>query len=81
MSITTIRMAKKRKGGKHKTPRKPVQLPETWIAVARKMAAKNRQPMMWYIVSKIAEDAEKEGVTLPQFPWDEEEKTSDKLSK
>lgn len=66
------RMAKKRVGGHHKTPRKAVQIPVTWIALARKLAVKHKQPMMWYIVSLLGEAGIKEGLELPKFPWEEE---------
>lgn len=66
-------MAKKRKGGVHKTPRQAVQIPVPWVGVARKIAIKRQQPMMWYLVALLGEAAKKEGITdLPKFPWDEE---------
>lgn len=67
-----LRMAKKYPGGKHTTPRKPVQIPETWIKLARQLAAKNEQPMLWYLLKLIGEAADKEGLDHPAYPWEEE---------
>jgi len=65
-------MNKKPKGGQHKTQRQPVQIPVEWISVARKAALKKQQPLMWYLVSLLGDAAEKEGLDLPRFPWEEE---------
>lgn len=65
-------MLKKPKGGKHTTPRQAVQMPSDWIAVAKQLAAKKQQPVMWYIVSAIGEAAEKAGIDVPKYPWEEE---------
>lgn len=71
-AVTNGLMAKRRAGGAHKTPRQAVQIPVTWIAVARKIAIKRQQPMMWYLVSLLGDAAKKEGIELPKFPWDED---------
>ncbi len=69
---------KKQKSGKHKVPRKAVQFPIDWLAIARRLAAENRQPTMWFLVGLVAEAAErrKEVVAekdLPPFPWKEKD--------
>jgi hypothetical protein len=66
-------MRKKRAGGKHKTPRTAVQLQTDWIQVARRLAAKRKQPTAWFLVSLIAEAAAAEGeASLPPMPWEAE---------
>lgn len=66
-------MAKKRKGGSHKTPRQPVQIPVPWIQLARQLAAKDRRPMVWKLITLIGEAAKNEGVAnLPKYPWEED---------
>lgn len=67
-----IVMSKKKPptGGKHTTPRKPVQFPAEWLAVARRMAATRPTPVVWYMIELIRKDAEAAGVTdLPPTPW------------
>ena len=59
-------------GGSRKTPRQPVQIHVTWLKLARKQAAKRKQPTLWYLISLILEDAQKDGEELPPSPWDEE---------
>lgn len=67
------RMGRKKKtSGEHTTPRQPVQFPADWIKLARRLAAKRKQPTMWFILSLIAEAAQAEGETeLPPAPWEE----------
>ena len=65
-------MAKKKKpsGGTHKTPRKPVQLPEDWLTVAQEMASERMTPASWFIVELIRREAEASGRKgLPPVPW------------
>jgi hypothetical protein len=64
-------MAKKKKaGGKHATPRKAVQFPADWLAVAQRRAGKRPAPVMWYLIELIKRDAEADGDTdLPPTPW------------
>jgi hypothetical protein len=67
-------IAKKRKGGSHKTPRQPVQIPVPWIQLARQLATKHKQPMVWRLITLIGEDATREGITnLPKYPWEEDD--------
>ena len=70
--VKTDRMGKKRTSGLHKTPRQAVQIPATWIALARQMAMKKQQPMVWWLISRIADAANAEGLPLPKYPWEEE---------
>ena len=67
---------KKHKGGQHRTPRQPVQIPVTWLKLARELAHKGRPThTVWYLIGLIHEDAKKNGIPperIPTFPWDEE---------
>ena len=59
-------------GGQHTTPRTTVQFPTKWLAIARRIAATRQQPMMWYLVGRIAQDAKELGLTdLPELPWEQ----------
>lgn len=66
---------KKQTGGKHKTPRLPVQIPVAWINVARNIAARRKMHTVWLLIDLVAAEAESMGVdtlgieTLPPFPW------------
>lgn len=74
MATTISHMAKKKLGGQHATPRTPVQVPTAWWAIARKLASKHKQPTLWYLLSIIATEAEKEGIEgVPPLPWEEDE--------
>lgn len=73
---TLRRMAKpndkKPAGGKHKKPRRPVQFPSNWYAVAQRLAKKRPMPTVWYLVELVKKDAEANGEKdLPPPPWDE----------
>lgn len=60
-------------GGQHKTTRTSVQVPDEWLAIARQRARINRQPLLWYLLGLIHEDAVAAGITnLPALPWGEE---------
>lgn len=76
-AATTLPMGKKKpSGGKHSTPRTPIQLPAAWVRVARKYAREVPQPTVWFLVSLIKSHAEARGAQaaeLPPAPWDEEE--------
>lgn len=62
-------------GGKHSTPRKPVQFPEEWLAVAKKVAAKQKMPVVWLMIELLKERAEKLAIEgeMPPVPWDSTE--------
>ncbi len=64
-------MAKRKKvSGKHSTTRKPVQFPEDWLKVAKRMASRRPAPVVWYLIELIRLDAEAAGeVDLPPLPW------------
>ncbi len=66
-------MAKKKpNSGKHKTERKPMQMPMDWYATIRRQAAKTATPALWYLIRLVKADCEKDGVTdLPSVPWEE----------
>lgn len=66
---------KKPKGGKHTTPRTPVQLPIPWLRVAQRQARAVPTPTSWFLIGLIKAHAEAHGVPpgdLPPAPWDEE---------
>lgn len=66
-------MGKKRAADRHKTPRVNVGLPEPWHAVARKLAAKRQQPVLYMLIALLHAEAEKQGIAdLPAPPWEEE---------
>lgn len=65
---------KKPTGGKHKTERISVGVPERWHAVARKLAAKRQQPVLYLLIALLKDEAEKQGIPdLPQPPWEAED--------
>ncbi|MDB5313481.1 MAG: hypothetical protein JWO38_7683 [Gemmataceae bacterium] len=74
-SATIGFMAKKsNSGGKNKTPRVNVGVPEAWHAVIRRVAAKRQQPILFTLISLVIQEAERLELTdLPPAPWDEEE--------
>lgn len=65
------RMAKKRTGGEHTTLRKPIQMPIDWYKLLHKLAAANKQPMLWYLQHLIAQVADEQGTERPKLPWEE----------
>jgi hypothetical protein len=69
-------MAKNKKtGGKHSTPRKPVQFPTDWLAIARKLAAAKKMPVLWVLIELVESEARTFGLEdLPPPPWGEDRK-------
>lgn len=66
-------MGKKRSADRHKTARVNVGFPEPWHAVARKLAAKTKQPVLFLLIALLEKEAKEQGVDdLPTTPWDEE---------
>ena len=65
------RMAKKKTGGEHTTPRKPVQMPMPWYKLTSKLASNKKQPMLWYLMSLLAKEAEEANIERPKLPWEE----------
>lgn len=58
------------KGGRHKTPRVNVGVPEVWHAVLRRIAAKRQQPVLYAIISLVQQEAERLGLGgIPPPPW------------
>lgn len=56
------------------TQRVNVGIPEPWHAVARKLAAKRKQPVLYLLIGLLEEEAKKEGITeIPPAPWKEDE--------
>lgn len=64
--------AKKPSGGNHQTPRVNIGVPAEWHAVMRKLAARAKQPVLWYLIDLAAKEAEAAGVDAPPLPWSEE---------
>jgi hypothetical protein len=60
-----------RKKSEHKTPRVGVQIPKPWADLARKLAAKNRQPMLWLLLDLLAKEAAEQDEEHPPLPWEE----------
>lgn len=60
-----------RKKTEHKTPRVGVQIPKPWADLARKLAAKNRQPMLWLLLELLSKEAERLEEDHPPLPWEE----------
>lgn len=72
-------MAKKKSSsGEHKTPRVPYQIPQTWSDLARRMAAKQKQPTLWFLLSLIADEAVRQGEEVPPLPWEQNLPTDEK---
>lgn len=71
--LTIPDMAKKKPtGGKHKTARISVGVPEPWHALARKLAAKRQQPVLYLLIALLKQQAEAEGIAeVPTPPWEE----------
>ncbi len=70
---TVTHMGKSKKTDR-KTPRVNVAMPEPWHAVARKLAARAKQPVLFLIISlleKAATEAEIEDV--PSTPWEDDD--------
>jgi hypothetical protein len=62
---------KKPTGGKHKTERVNVGMPEPWHAVARKLAAKRQQPVLYTLIALLEREAKEQGIGgLPVPPWE-----------
>lgn len=65
--------ADKPSGGKHKTKRIGVNFTEDWHAVLRKLAARRKQPVLWYLLDLAREDAKAAGFETPALPWEADE--------
>jgi hypothetical protein len=72
--VTLEDMAKPKKptGGKHKTHRINVGIPEDWHAVLRRIAAKRQQPVVYAIIALAQLEAERLEIDTPQTPWEDE---------
>jgi hypothetical protein len=77
LADTTVDMAKSdKKTGreKRKTPRVNVGVPEDWHAVARRLASKRHQPVIYVLIDLLKAEAEKQGLEeLPSAPWEDED--------
>lgn len=62
---------KKPAGSDRKTHRVNVGVPEEWHAVMRKLAAKQKQPVLYMLIALVEQEASKQGLAdLPVPPWD-----------
>jgi hypothetical protein len=75
--VRNVGMAKPRKTKPEpprKTPRINVGIPADWHAIARRVAAKRRQPVLFMLITAIQREAEQEGISnFPPAPWGEED--------
>ena len=63
---------KKPTGGQHKTARVNVGVPEPWHAVARRLAAKRQQPVLYLLISLLQREATEQGIgDVPPPPWED----------
>lgn len=61
----------KKKSGKHSAPRKPVQFPSDWLAVAHQLAKSRPIPTVWFLVQLVQREALEQGIkNLPPMPWE-----------
>jgi hypothetical protein len=70
---TVGEMAKKqpKKGESPKLPRVNVSFPGEWHAVARRLAALNRQHVLYFLIDLLMKEAAEKGVSdLPVPPWE-----------
>lgn len=71
--LTGMAKQKKPTGGKHKTTRINVGVPEDWHAVMRKIAAKRQQPLVYALIAVVKQEAERLEIEgLPPPPWEED---------
>ena len=61
-----------KQSGKHAKKRLAVNFTEDWHAVLRKLAARKKQPVLWYLLDLAREDAKSVGVETPPLPWEDE---------
>lgn len=73
-------MAEKKKpsSGRHTTPRNNIGMAGDWYELARELASEGKQPVLWYLMSCLAEKADAKGKKRPTLPW---EKKPDKPGK
>ena len=74
-AATLHRMAndkKKPASGKHTTARQNIGVSEDWHAVIRKLAAKQKMVVVWYVLDQIAQKADEAGIERPALPWEGE---------
>jgi hypothetical protein len=57
-------------GGRHKTPRRAVQLPADWYTIIEQLAHATKTPVTWWVIDVAREQALARGWTaLPPVPW------------
>jgi len=72
-TLEDMAQRKKPTGGKHKTHRINVGVPEDWHAVMRRLAAKRQQPVLYMLISLVSQEAERVQLgDLPSTPWEAE---------
>lgn len=68
---------KPKKSGKHATPRRGVQFPIDWLAYAKRVAAREKRPVVWLLIELLKERGDKLGVPEPPPPpWGEDDNPS-----
>lgn len=70
---TLAHMAKQQPSKKPRDDRVNVAVPAPWHSVLRKLAAQQRQPITYALISLLIEAAGKAEIETPRPPWDEEQ--------
>lgn len=71
-TLSVMAKNKKPTGGKHKTPRRNVGVPEDWHAILRRCSAARKSTVVFTLIDLIAKEAEAQSITqLPPFPWED----------
>jgi hypothetical protein len=70
-------MAKRKSdSGRHVKKRVNIGVPAEWHAVIRRLAADRQQPVLYWLISVVAEQAKQQGMTdVPVPPWEAEPPT------
>jgi hypothetical protein len=60
----------KKKGDRRTTPRRPLMIPLPWLELIKVLARERKQPMLWYVLDLVAEQAAQKGMSHPPMPWE-----------
>lgn len=60
----------KKPSGKHTKKRIGVNFSDEWHAVLRQLAARTKQPVIWYLIDLAKREADAAGITTPELPWE-----------
>ena len=74
LSPATLRSMSKKKptDGNRKAKRVNIGVPENWHSVMRRLAARTKQPVLWWLIDLAAREAEQAGIETPPVPWEED---------